>query len=72
MTTWQDLANCATTDPDLLVLDSGASTIPAKKICAACDVREQCLQFAIDQHIYSGIWGGLSPVQRRTMRKAAA
>lgn len=72
MSGWQDSANCATTDPELFVLDSGGSTIAAKKICGACDVREQCLQFAIDKHIYIGIWGGLSPVQRRAMRRAAA
>lgn len=68
---WAD-ANCATTDPDLFVLDKGGSTMQAKRICGECPVRAACLQYALDQDIRTGIYGGMSPTQRRALRRAAA
>lgn len=41
----------------------------AKKICAACPVRNQCLAYAIDHDERYGIWGGLSERERRSIKK---
>lgn len=71
-TAWQDDALCAQTDPDLFVLDKGGSTLQAKRICGECPVRAACLQYALDHDIRTGIWGGMSPTQRRKLRRAAA
>lgn len=43
-------------------LDSCAQ--PAKDICAACPVITQCLNYAIDNNIAWGIWGGMTPAER--------
>jgi WhiB family transcriptional regulator, redox-sensing transcriptional regulator len=40
----------------------------AREICSSCPVRAKCLQFAIDNGITAGIWGGLTPLERRRVR----
>ena len=37
----------------------------ARRVCATCPVRTRCLQFAIDNAVTTGIWGGLTPLERR-------
>ena len=37
----------------------------AKKICAECPVREACLEYAINNDIRVGVFGGMSRKQRR-------
>ena len=65
---WQAHANCRGADPDLFFPRRGASNRKAKAMCAACVVREQCLEFAISEGERFGLWGGLSERQRRKIR----
>jgi WhiB family redox-sensing transcriptional regulator len=37
----------------------------AKRICASCAVREECLEAALARHESYGIWGGLNEFERR-------
>jgi len=39
--------------------------VQAKKICAGCCVRSECLDLALRNHESHGIWGGLNEVERR-------
>jgi hypothetical protein len=41
----------------------------AKKICGLCDVKSECLQFAIQVGDSFGIWGGLPPRERSKLGK---
>lgn len=41
----------------------------ARELCSRCDVRVDCLQFALDQDITYGVWGGLSSYQRSQMNR---
>jgi len=41
----------------------------AKRICAACPVKQTCLDFAITNSERSGIWGGLNLPERRRYAK---
>jgi len=66
---WQDYANCRGADADLFFPERGASTRRAKAICAACEVRGKCLDFAIDYGEKFGIWGGMSERERRRVRR---
>jgi WhiB family redox-sensing transcriptional regulator len=43
----------------------------AKKICAGCPVRVECLEYAIENGEDKGVWGGTSERERRRMRKIA-
>lgn len=41
----------------------------AKAFCAACKVREQCLEYAQLFEVSHGIWGGLNPKERSALAK---
>ncbi|WP_298714272.1 WhiB family transcriptional regulator [uncultured Micrococcus sp.] len=66
---WQVDALCAQTDPEAFFPEKGGSTREAKKVCAACDVRRQCLDYAMANDERFGIWGGLSERERRRLRR---
>lgn len=68
---WQSDALCAQTDPEAFFPEKGGSTRDAKKICASCEVRAQCLEYALKNDERFGIWGGLSERERRKLRKRA-
>lgn len=67
---WRDLALCAETDPDAFFPDSHSKTA-AKAVCMACDVRAECLEFALINDIKFGVWGATGPNDRRRLRYAA-
>ncbi|MFQ5967107.1 MAG: WhiB family transcriptional regulator [Acidimicrobiia bacterium] len=69
---WQDKASCSGADADLFFPERGASTRQAKAICAECEVRVECLEFALQHSEKFGIWGGLSERERRKIRKQRA
>lgn len=75
--TWEDRAACQGADEDLffgqpdkygtdrhhpLLLDAG------RAICSGCDVREECLQKALDlgPSVY-GLWGGTTKSERERL-----
>lgn len=66
---WQDYANCRGADADLFFPERGASTRKAKAICGECQVRNECLDFAIEIGEKFGIWGGMSERERRRVRR---
>jgi WhiB family redox-sensing transcriptional regulator len=39
----------------------------AKRVCASCPVRGQCLEYALENRIAHGVWGGASEQERRRM-----
>ena len=69
---WQRDAICSQTDPEAFFPEKGGSTRDAKKICNGCEVRDQCLQYALDNDERFGIWGGLSERERRKLKRRAA
>ncbi len=69
---WQEGALCAQTDPETFFPEKGGSTRAAKRVCLSCDVREECLAYAIDHDERFGIWGGLGERERRKLKKQQA
>lgn len=51
-------------DPDLFFSDAPEDIEAAKNICAGCPSRLSCLQDAMDQENYHGVWGGLTGDER--------
>ena len=78
---WRSAGACLSADPDLFFPISSAGPAErqiarAKLICAGCQVRRECLDFALTHHQVYGIWGGTTPEDRqrdrRRQRRAAA
>jgi WhiB family transcriptional regulator, redox-sensing transcriptional regulator len=74
---WRWVAACRSADPDLFfpISDSGPAleqTAKAKATCAACQVRRECLAFALRTGQIYGIWGGTTEHERATVRRRAA
>jgi hypothetical protein len=67
---WYEHALCATVDPELFHPEKGGSNAAAKRICAGCDVLEQCRAYALEQPAdqLHGIWGGTTAKDRRAIR----
>jgi WhiB family transcriptional regulator, redox-sensing transcriptional regulator len=69
---WQDRALCSQTDPEAFFPEKGGSTREAKRICSRCEVKAECLEFALGHDERFGIWGGLSERERRRLKRRAA
>ena len=68
---WQERALCAQTDPEAFFPEKGGSTREAKRVCMSCEVRGECLEYALANDERFGIWGGLSERERRRVKKRA-
>jgi WhiB family redox-sensing transcriptional regulator len=66
---WQERALCAQTDPEAFFPEKGGSTREAKKVCTGCEVRAECLDYALANDERFGIWGGLSERERRKLKR---
>ena len=72
---WLHRARCKDEDPELFfpVGTSGPAAVQtefAKAICMRCEVRTECLEWAMATGQDSGVWGGLSEEERRGLRRA--
>ncbi len=65
---WHKDRLCAQTDPDLWFPDKGGTSREAKRICAACEVQTECLEYALEHNEQHGIWGGVGERERRRIR----
>ncbi|GEE03712.1 transcriptional regulator WhiB [Gordonia spumicola] len=66
---WQDRALCAQTDPEAFFPEKGGSTREAKRICSGCEVKADCLEYALHNDERFGIWGGMSERERRRLKR---
>lgn len=71
---WQDSAACAEVDGDLFFPEAvpSSASILALALCRTCSVTVECLRVAMVEQIDDGIWGGLTSVQRKKLRKGMA
>lgn len=72
---WRTRAACIDEDPELFfpVGTTGPAVDQAdeaKRVCASCEVREPCLEYALDTNQDAGVWGGLTEDERRALRRA--
>lgn len=68
---WHERALCAQTDPEAFFPEKGGSTREAKRVCVGCEVRTECLEYALSNDERFGIWGGLSERERRKLKRRA-
>jgi WhiB family redox-sensing transcriptional regulator len=74
---WRAAGACLAADPEIFFPVSGAGASArqidlAKRICAHCQVRQECLAFAMRNGESHGIWGGTTPEDRTKARRAEA
>lgn len=67
---WMSDALCREIDGELFFPDNPNDN-EAKKACALCQVKEPCLQYALERPVL-GIWGGTNERERRQLRRKAA
>ena len=63
--TWMLEARCRGTDPEEFFPTGGSGVEAAKRVCAECPVRSECLEYALLNRIEPGVWGGASSRERR-------
>lgn len=69
---WRSRSACLSAEPELFFpLSPARACVPqiarAKAICARCQVRQQCLCFALATRQQHGIWGGTTEDERRNL-----
>ncbi len=77
---WQFRAACRGEDAALFFApnyferkeEKDAREAKAKRICARCEVRVQCLEYALRTREPHGIWGGLNELERRHLLRSRA
>ena len=68
-TSWMTGGNCRNYPPAVFFPSDGVGVDRARKICTDCPVVDQCLEYALDQRIEHGVWGGCSERERRRILK---
>jgi WhiB family redox-sensing transcriptional regulator len=68
-TSWMAGGNCRNHPPTVFFPSDGVGVDRARKICASCPVAEPCLEYALENRIDHGVWGGTSERERRRILK---
>ena len=68
-TNWMARGNCRDEAPARFFPSDGVGVDQARRICATCPVQEPCLEYALEQRIDHGVWGGASERERRRILK---
>lgn len=66
---WTELAVCLEADPEAFFPGKGELTEPAKELCRSCEVRLDCLTFALESFEDYGIFGGFTAEGRARVRR---
>ena len=66
---WMARGLCTNIPPSTFFPSDGAGVEVARKICAECPVKEECLEHALVHRIDHGVWGGCSERERRRILK---
>jgi WhiB family redox-sensing transcriptional regulator len=69
---WMAMGNCAEMSPSLFFPSDGVGVEAARKVCADCPVKTVCLEYALENRIDHGVWGGTSERERRRILRARA
>jgi WhiB family transcriptional regulator, redox-sensing transcriptional regulator len=75
--TWRNRATCLGEDPELFfpIGNTGPALVQieeAKAICRRCEVVDTCLRWAMESGADTGVWGGLSDDERRSLKRRRA
>ena len=66
---WMNKGNCRNYPPATFFPSDGVGVDRARKICNGCPVLDTCLEYALENRIEHGVWGGCSERERRRIIK---
>ena len=66
---WMAQGNCVDRPPSFFFPSDGVGVEVAKRVCATCPVKQECLEYALRNRIDHGVWGGTSERERRRILK---
>jgi WhiB family transcriptional regulator, redox-sensing transcriptional regulator len=69
-TSWMLGARCRDLPPAIFFPSDGVGVEVARRYCFECPVRAACLEFALEQRIDHGVWGGASERERRRIMRS--
>jgi WhiB family transcriptional regulator, redox-sensing transcriptional regulator len=67
---WMAQGNCRLVPAETMFPSTGTGVTIAQAICAACAVRQTCLEYALLHRIDHGVWGGTSERERKRIAAA--
>jgi WhiB family redox-sensing transcriptional regulator len=62
---WMHHGHCRSLSPSEFFPSDGVGVERARRICAECPVKAECLEYALTFRIDHGVWGGCSERERR-------
>ena len=68
-TVWMSEGKCRDLPPETFFPSDGVGVEIARRICADCPVKAPCLEYAMENHIDHGVWGGTSERERRRLAR---
>ncbi len=64
---WMAVGRCRDLDPAVFFPSDGVGVQAAQRICNECPVQPACLEYALDNRVDHGVWGGASERERRRL-----
>ena len=69
-TSWMVQGRCRDLPPEIFFPSDGVGVEVARRYCAECPVKVPCLEYALENHIEHGVWGGASERERRRIARS--
>ncbi|HUR49691.1 MAG TPA: WhiB family transcriptional regulator [Acidimicrobiales bacterium] len=66
---WMKKGRCRDIAPSVFFPSDGVGVDVARAICADCPVKAPCLEYALENKIDHGVWGGASERERRRIAR---
>lgn len=66
---WMAAAKCRNMRPEVFFPSDGMGVEVARAICADCPVKSPCLEYALENRVDHGVWGGTSERERRRIAR---
>lgn len=71
---WREKASCRGLDTNFFFLERSDARVnnsyaEVRVMCVACPVRKDCLNYAVDNNIPQGMYGGFAPKDRRLIAR---
>ena len=66
---WREQTACRGMDVDLFFREDSPVPVEARRTCASCPVRSECLAFALSVPTTAGYWAGTTQRERNRMRR---